>query len=59
MNIETFYQILLDHSPALIVAVPLLGAFLTPLISRLNDKLRNICVIIFAGITGYTEQLYQ
>jgi multicomponent Na+:H+ antiporter subunit D len=43
---------LLQHSPALIVAVPLLGAFLTPLVSRVNDKLRNIFVLVILGITG-------
>ena len=44
---------LTTHAPALIVAVPLLGAFLTPLVSRLNDKLRNIFVIIVIGLTGF------
>ena len=42
---------LLQHSPALIVAIPLLGAFLTPLVSRLNDKARNIFVILTLGLT--------
>ncbi len=42
MNMET----VLTHSPALIIAVPLLGAFLTPLISRVHDKVRNIFVIL-------------
>lgn len=44
---------LLEHAPALIVAIPLLGAFLTPLVGRVNDKLRNIFVIIILGITCY------
>ena len=44
---------LLEHSPALIVAVPLLGAFLTPLISKINDKLRNIFVILTLGLTAF------
>lgn len=43
---------LLRHSPALIVATPLLGAFLTPLVSRLNEKVRNIFVILVACLTG-------
>ena len=43
---------ILVHAPAIIVAVPLLGAFLTPLISRLNDKIRNIFVILVLGLTG-------
>ena len=42
---------LLQHSAALIVAIPLLGAFLTPLVSRLNDKARNIFVILTLGLT--------
>jgi multicomponent Na+:H+ antiporter subunit D len=40
------------HAPALLVALPLLGAFLTPLISKINDKVRNIFVICIIGITG-------
>ena len=48
MNIIDF---LLQHSPALIVAIPLLGAFLTPLISRINNKARNIFVILILGLT--------
>ena len=42
---------IMDHLPALVIAIPLLGAFLTPLISKINDKLRNIFVIIIAGLT--------
>ena len=49
MNIMEF---ILMHAPALIVAVPLLGAFLTPLISRVNDKLRNVFVMLTLGLTG-------
>jgi len=41
-----------EYIPALIVAVPLLGAFLTPLISRINDKLRNIFVIFVLGLNA-------
>ena len=51
MNIADFIDMLLQHSPALIVAVPLLGAFLTPLISRFNAKARNIFVILTLGLT--------
>jgi len=40
------------YTPALIVAVPLLGAFLTLLISRINDKLRNIFVILVLGLNS-------
>ncbi|RLG67323.1 MAG: NADH:ubiquinone oxidoreductase, partial [Methanobacteriota archaeon] len=44
---------LLQHAPALIIAIPLLGAFLTPLIGKINDKFRNIFVIIILGLTCY------
>jgi multicomponent Na+:H+ antiporter subunit D len=43
---------LILHSPALIVAIPLLGAFLTPLISKINDKVRNIFVIFIVLLTS-------
>jgi len=40
------------HLPAFVVAVPLLGAFLTPLVSRIGDKSRNIFAIIITGLTS-------
>ena len=40
-----------EYTPALVVALPLLGAFLTPLVGRINDKLRNIVAILFALLT--------
>ena len=43
---------ILIHSPALIVAIPLLGAFLTPLVSKINDKLRNLFVIFIVLFTS-------
>jgi multicomponent Na+:H+ antiporter subunit D len=43
---------ILLHSPALIVAIPLLGAFLTPLISKINDKVRNGFVIFIVLLTS-------
>ena len=39
-------DILLYHAPALIVATPLLGAFLTPLVSKISGTVRNIFVIL-------------
>lgn len=36
---------LITHSPILIIAIPLLAAFLTPLISRANQKARDVLVI--------------
>ena len=53
MSLDTFLNLLIEHSPALIVAIPLLGAFLTPFISRINDKVRNIFVIIMVAITAF------
>ena len=47
----SFIDFLLQHSPALIVAIPLLGAFLTPLISKINNKVRNVFVILIILIT--------
>ncbi len=49
MNFDIYT--LLEHSPALIVAIPLLGAFLTPLLGKINDKVRNIFVIIVSLVT--------
>ena len=44
---------IVDHSPALIVAIPLIGAFLTPLIGKINDKLRNIFVILVVAFNAF------
>ena len=52
MSVADLIDLLLQHSPALIVAIPLLGAFITPLISRLNDKVRNVFVILTLGLTA-------
>ncbi|MBN2599568.1 MAG: NADH:ubiquinone oxidoreductase [Candidatus Thermoplasmatota archaeon] len=48
----TFLDALLFHSPALIIAVPLLSAFLMPLVSRIHGKLRNIFAVSMIGLTG-------
>jgi multicomponent Na+:H+ antiporter subunit D len=45
-------DILLTHAPALTVAIPLIGAFLTPLISRISEKGRNIFAIAIVGVTA-------
>jgi len=47
-----FIDLIMSHAPALLVIIPLLGAFLTPLISKINDKVRNIFVIGILGITA-------
>ncbi len=48
----TLLDSLLLHSPALIIAIPLLGAFLMPLVSRVHAKLRNVFAVVMLGITG-------
>lgn len=53
MSIEELFNFLLDHSPALIVAIPLLGAFLTPLVAKINDKVRNVFVIFIVALTSF------
>ncbi len=43
-----FFDSISAHAPILILAIPLLSAFITPLVSRISDKGRNIfvsCVI--------------
>ncbi len=42
-----------DYTIALVVAIPLLGAFLTPLVGRINDKLRNIFVILVLTLNAF------
>ena len=53
MSIEELFNLFLDHSPALIVAIPLLGAFLTPLVAKINDKVRNVFVIFIVALTSF------
>ena len=36
---------LITHSPILIIAIPLLAAFLTPLIGRASEKARDVLVV--------------
>lgn len=48
----TLLDSLLLHSPALIIAIPLLSAFLMPLVSRVHAKLRNIFAVVMLGVTG-------
>lgn len=42
---------IIANSPIFAVAIPLLGAFLTPIFGRINDKLRNIFAITIMIIT--------
>ncbi|MBU2565618.1 MAG: NADH:ubiquinone oxidoreductase, partial [Candidatus Thermoplasmatota archaeon] len=48
---------LLTHAPILIIALPLLGAFLTPLISRIHPKIRNVFVLVILILTGFLTML--
>ena len=48
----TFLETLLQHSPPLIIAIPLFAAFLMPLVSRVHAKLRNIFAVVMLCITG-------
>ncbi len=42
---------ILVHAPALIIAIPLLGAFLTPIIDKISPQVRNIWVMTILGVT--------
>ena len=44
---------LLQHAPALIVALPLFGGFLTPLLGKLGGRVRNGFVLLILLITGF------
>lgn len=46
-------HVLLAHAPVLIIAIPLLGAFLTPLISRVSDKGRDVLVIAILAFVEF------
>jgi len=53
--------LIMDNLPALLIAVPLLGAFMTPLTGRANDTVRNIWVILisFATLTAALLLTYE
>ncbi|MBE3121393.1 MAG: NADH:ubiquinone oxidoreductase [Thermoplasmata archaeon] len=46
-------DVLIEQSPALIIAIPLLGAFLMPLVSRINSTVRNIFGLLVLCLTGF------
>ncbi len=48
---NSFLDSLTRHSPALVVALPLLLAFSTPLWSRLSTQLRNVWVVVGMCLT--------
>ncbi len=47
----TFLEALLQHSPALVIATPLLSAFLLPLVGRINAKVRDVFALVMLGVT--------
>ena len=49
---------LLMHAPALLIALPLIGAFLTPLIDRVNSKARSAWVILVLIVTQVIMMLF-
>jgi multicomponent Na+:H+ antiporter subunit D len=48
----TWLEFLVHHSPALVIATPLLSAFLLPLISRIHARVRDVFTLVMLGITG-------
>jgi len=44
---------LVTHSPILIIAIPLLAAFLIPLIGRANEKARDVLVVAALAFVGF------
>ncbi|MBU7024079.1 MAG: NADH:ubiquinone oxidoreductase [Theionarchaea archaeon] len=42
---------MMENLPVLIIGIPLLAGFATPLVSKINDKLRNVFVIGILGVT--------
>ncbi len=50
-------NLILDNLPALLIALPLLGAFLTPFISRAGDGMRNGWILLISLLTACTGLL--
>jgi len=48
----SFYDDLIANAPALIVAIPLLFAFATPLVSKINKGLRNVWAFLAVLLSG-------
>ncbi|MCX6665906.1 MAG: NADH:ubiquinone oxidoreductase, partial [Euryarchaeota archaeon] len=46
-------DVLIEQSPVLIIAIPLLGAFLMPLVNRINSTVRNIFGLLVLCLTGF------
>jgi multicomponent Na+:H+ antiporter subunit D len=47
-----------EYTPALLVAIPLLGAFLTPLIGKVHASIRNGFVVLIALINSILVFLF-
>ncbi|MFW3146490.1 MAG: proton-conducting transporter membrane subunit [Thermoplasmatota archaeon] len=48
----SFYGWLIDNAPALIIAIPLLFAFATPIISKIHRYARNLWVLMAVLLSG-------
>ena len=48
----SFYNDLIDNAPAIVIAIPLLFAFATPLIGKINKYLRNIWAFLGVFLSG-------
>jgi len=42
---------ILTHAPALVIALPLLAAFLVPVVSRINRKMLGLFITVILGLT--------
>ncbi|MBN2067023.1 MAG: NADH:ubiquinone oxidoreductase, partial [Candidatus Diapherotrites archaeon] len=52
-------ELLLLHSPALLIALPLLAAFITPLVSKSRPWVRNLWVVLALAFTElFAAMLY-
>jgi multicomponent Na+:H+ antiporter subunit D len=55
--IPILLSILLEHAPALMIAIPLLAAFSTPLVSKIGNRIRNLWVIISLAFVEFVAIL--
>ncbi len=53
----TTANIILDNLPALLIAIPMLGAFLSPVIARVNDRAVDIWAVVIMALTSATGLL--
>ncbi|HWQ65306.1 MAG TPA: proton-conducting transporter membrane subunit [Methanospirillum sp.] len=50
-------SIIMNNLPAFLIAIPMLGAILTPIISRYGDALRNGWILLISLLTSITSLL--